>query len=64
MLCFAFLFLKYFFKKLVKTAVPEDGRPPRALVLTKLVEETRFEVGDEKTFFDFFCRVLCVFGVY
>ena len=27
-----------FFKKSVKTAVPEDGRPPRALVLTKLVE--------------------------
>ena len=27
-----------FFKKSVKTAVPDDGRPPRALVLTKLVE--------------------------
>ena len=33
-----------FIKKLVKTAVPEDGRPPRALVLTKLVERYRFEV--------------------
>ena len=32
-----FRFLR-FFKKSVKTAAPEDGRPPRALVLTKLVE--------------------------
>ena len=28
----------FFFKESVKTAVPDDGRPPRALVLTKLVE--------------------------
>ena len=31
-------FLKCFFKKSVKTAVPEDGNPPRAFVLTKLLE--------------------------
>ena len=34
-----------FSKKTVKTAVPEDGNPPGALVLTKLVEWYRFEVG-------------------
>ena len=28
----------FFFKKSVKTAVPEAGRPPGALILTKLVE--------------------------
>ena len=33
------------FKKSVKTAVPNDGRRPRAPVLTKLVEWYRFEVG-------------------
>ena len=35
-----------FFKNSVKTAVPEDGNAPGALVLTKLVEWYRFEVGD------------------
>ena len=36
------------FQKSVKTAVPEDGKPPGGLVVTKLVEEKRFGVGDEK----------------
>ena len=40
-----------FFKKSVKTAVPDDGNPPGALVLTKLVEWHRFGVGDEKLIF-------------
>ena len=40
-----------FFKKSAKTAVPDDGNPPGALVLTKLVEWYRFEVGDEKSVF-------------
>ena len=40
-------FFGWFFKKSVKTAVPEDGRPPGALVLTKLIEWYRFEVGDD-----------------
>ena len=40
-----------FFKKSVKTAVTDDGNPPGALVLTKLVEWYRFGVGDEKSFF-------------
>ena len=35
----------------VKTAVPEDGMPPGALVLTKLVEWYRFEVGHKKNVF-------------
>ena len=33
------------FQKSVKTAVPDDGNPPGALVSTKLVEWYRFEVG-------------------
>ena len=33
------VFWPIFFKKSVKTAVPDDGRPPRALVLTKLVDK-------------------------
>ena len=49
-----FLFLKCFFKKCVKTAVPKDGNHPGALVLTKLVEWYRFGVGDEKSFLWFF----------
>ena len=37
--CFLFfVFWRCFCKKSGKTAVPEDGRPPRALVLTELVE--------------------------
>ena len=44
------------FQKMVKeTAAPDGRRPPGALVLTKLVEWYRFEVGDEKSFFFFFC---------
>ena len=43
-----------FFKKSVKTAVPEDGNPPGALVLTKVVEWYRVGLGDEKSFFLFF----------
>ena len=46
-----------FFKKSVKTAVPEDARLPRALVLTKLIEWYRFGVGDEKSFVCFFCSL-------
>ena len=42
---------KSFFKKIGQTAVPEDGNPPRALVVTKLVEWYRFEVGHKKVFF-------------
>ena len=34
--------------KSVKTAVPDDGRPPGALVLTKLVGWYRFKVGQKK----------------
>ena len=45
-----FLFL-YFFKKSVKTAVPDDGNRPGALVLTKLVEWYRFVGGRP-----FFCK--------
>ena len=41
-------FLECFFKNSVKTAVPDDGRPPGALVLTRLVERYRFEVGQKK----------------
>ena len=42
------------FPKLVTTAVPADGRPPGALVLAKLVEWYRFEVGQKNVFcFDF-----------
>ena len=52
-------FVGVFFKKSVKTAVPEDGNPPGALVLTKLVEWSRFGVGDEKSFFAIFCFVVC-----
>ena len=47
----------FFFKKSVKTAVPEDGRPPGALVSTKLVEWYRLEV--EQIFFC--CPFLCFF---
>ena len=55
------VFLHISSNKSVKTAVPDDG-PPGAIVLTKLVEESRFEVGDDKLLF--FCGcVLCVFGV-
>ena len=45
-------------QKSVKTAVPDAGNPPGALVLTKLVEWYRFEVGHEKLFFVIFvtCR--------
>ena len=43
-----------FSKTSVKTAVVGDGRHPRALVFTKLVEQSRFEVGDEKLFFVIF----------
>ena len=46
-------FLGCFFKKTVKTAVPEDGSPPGALVLAKEVEWYRFGVGDEKSFLGF-----------
>ena len=35
---FFVVFVGCFFKESVKTAVLEDGRRPRALVLTKLVE--------------------------
>ena len=49
-----------FFNKSVKTAVPDDGKPPGALVLTKLVEESRLEVGDEKLFRPVFME-LCFF---
>ena len=49
-------FWQVFFKKSVKTAVPEDGNPPGALVLTKLVELYRFGVGDENSCF---CVFLC-----
>ena len=38
-------FLVVLFKKPIKTAVPGDDRPPGALVLTKLNESSRFEVG-------------------
>ena len=52
-----------FFKKSLKTAVPDDGNPPGALVLTKLTEWHRFEVGREKVFFEIFVtcrsRVIC-----
>ena len=48
-------FCGFFFKKSVKTAVLDDGRPPRALVLSKLIEWYRFEVGDDKGFFCDFC---------
>ena len=52
-----------FFKKLVKTVALDDGRPPGALVLTKLIEWHRFEVGQKKTFFVTFVtcrsRVIC-----
>ena len=37
-------------KKPVKKAVPEDGNPPGALVLMKLVEWYRFEVGQKNEF--------------
>ena len=40
----------------VETAVPDDGKLPGALVLTKLVEWYRCGVGDEKS-------VLNVFGI-
>ena len=36
------------FKKPVKTAVPDAGNPPGALVSTKLIEWCRFGVGDDK----------------
>ena len=42
-----YLFFGVIFRKKVKTAVPDDGNPPGALVLTKLVEWHQFEVGDE-----------------
>ena len=53
-------FVRVFFKKSIKTAVPEDGRPPGALVWTKLIETNRFEVGAGKTFLFFVLRC-CVF---
>ena len=58
------LFGGVFFRKSVKTAVPDDGRPPGTLVLTKLIEETRCEVGHTSYFFQllFVVRgVCCVF---
>ena len=58
-LCWGNLFfVGCFFEKSVKTAVPEDGNPPGALVLTKLVEWYRFGVGDENSFFliCWYCR--------
>ena len=51
-------FFGVFFKQLVKTAVPEDGNPPGALVSTKLVEWYRFGAGDEKSFCDLLCIVV------
>ena len=39
----------------VETAILDDGNLPRALVLTKLIEWYRFEVGDENSIFVFFC---------
>ena len=41
---------KHVFQKSLKTAVPDDGNPTRALVLTKLVEWYRFELGHIKVF--------------
>ena len=38
-------FFYFLFKKSVKTAVPDAGNPPGALVLTKLAESSRFGVG-------------------
>ena len=43
-----------FFTKSVKTAVPGDRNPPRALVLTNLVEYSRCEVGHKKYLLCFF----------
>ena len=40
------------------TAVPDEGRPPGALVLTKLVGWYRFGVGDKTCFCHFFVIVL------
>ena len=36
------IFMFLFLKKSVKMMVPDDGRPPRALTLTKSVEYNRF----------------------
>ena len=46
---YLFFFGGDFSKKSIKTAVLEDGHPPGALVLTKLIEWYRFGVGDEKS---------------
>ena len=53
-----FVFFWVVFKKSVKSAVPDDGNPPGALVWTKLSEWYRFGVGDEKSNFHFclYCR--------
>ena len=40
-------FFGLFFNKSDITTVLEDGRPPGALVSTKLSESSRFGVGDE-----------------
>ena len=48
-------------QKMVKMAVPDDRNPPGALVLTKLVEWYRFEVGHKKICFVIF--VTCHTGV-
>ena len=45
-----FVFL-CFFKKSVKTAVPDARKPPGALVSTKLVERYRFGTGHNFLFF-------------
>ena len=49
------------FKKVgKKKAVFDDGKPPRALVSTKLVESSRFEVGHYIVLFLCFLVVLLV----
>ena len=42
------LFSGCFFKKSFKTAVLDDGRPPGALVLTKLIEPSRLDAALKK----------------
>ena len=44
------IFLDIYFNKSIKTAVPDNRRRPEALVLTKLSEGSRFEVGDKSIF--------------
>ena len=46
--------LKNKFGATTQTAVLDDGNPTGALVVTKLVEQSRFEVGDEKSFLEDF----------